>query len=626
MGRPEKVTDMIVFNFLQSKGYVDGNFEQVENDVYVWAKKSSNKRIDELLSGASKRKTGKSGFPEYIVFDAKRNIVIVIEDKKDIKKHVYGELLDQDEESTIYTEIEKVDEFAVNGVLWYAQHLKIEYDVIAIGVSGNSMENLRIDTFLWSKGADSFNNLNLHEIISIGEYRKILLEQEKSQKNLKHNVSMNEKAKELNDFLRDYLGIIEHERLYVLGSILFALEDPIFKMTYSKYSNDQDLAWSIWQTVERKIKGSKLDNKEVVENELRSTLLSLKDAQKEGIKELYPQGALLELTNRVDRVLYDYHKNGEIDIMSMFFNVFLSYSTSGGSDLGIVLTPSHITKLFCDIAEVNNQSKVLDICAGTGGFLTAAWKKVKYDAHYTFEEKEVFRNNNIFAVEKEKSIYTIIALNMFINKDGRSHIYKGDCFSLTDKIKEFECNVGFINPPYSDSVYSEIEFVEHMLDVLLPESVGVAIVPINAISSRTKKHNDIIETKRRILEKNRLIASIQMPVNLFYPKGTETIILVFETGKAHFGKTWFAKYDDGYELIKHQKTRTPTSYAKEKYELLLDAYKRKAETEFSFSKEIRYDEQWVYTLLLDKHYEISDMDLQNTVNEYISYLFKHHYL
>lgn len=618
------MTDMIVFQILQAKGYVDGSFSSVHPDVFVWAKKSGNERINRLLSRASKRKTGNAGFPEYIIYDSKSETVIVIEDKKDVAKHVFGDLMENREDAG-YSEIEKADEFAVNGALWYAKYLKIEYDVIAIGISGNCLEELIIDSFVWNKGAAFFNNLNLHEILSVKEYRNVLLEHSGQQLAADNAAKMNEKARELNDFLRDYLGVIEHERLYVLGAILFALEDPVFKMTYTRYHNDHDLAWSIWHTVERKIRGSKLDSKEDVENELKSTLISLKDAQKEGIKEKYPQGALLELTNRVDRILYEYHKQGELDIMSVFFNVFLSYSTSGGSDLGIVLTPYHVTKLFCDLAEISVSSKIVDICAGTGGFLTAAWKMVKYSDLYTLEEKERFRNNNLFGVEKEKSIYTIIALNMFINKDGRSHIYKGDCFSLIEKVREFECNTGFINPPYSDAVYSEIEFVELMLDVLLPESTGIAIVPINAISSRTKKHKGINSVKKRILQKHKLVASIQMPVNLFYPKGTETIILVFQTGEAHNGSTWFAKFDDGYELIKHQKTRTPGECAERKYREFLEAYREKKETEFSFHREIKYEEQWVYTLLADEDYQIMDSDLQETVNEYIAYLFQNHY-
>ena len=301
--------------------------------------------------------------------------------------------------------------------------------MIAIGISGNHLGELIIDSFVWNKGAAFFNNLNLHEILSVKEYRNVLLEHSGQQFATDNAAKMNEKARKL----------------------------------------------------------------------------------------------------------------------------------------GIVLTPCHVTELFCDLAEISASSKVVDICVGTEEFLTAAWKMVKYSDLYTLEEKERFRNNNLFGVEKEKSIYTIIALNMFINKDGRSHIYKGDCFSLVEKVREFECNTGIINPPYSDAVYSEIEFVELMLDVLLPESTGIAIVPINAISSRTKKHSGINSVKKRILQKHKLVASIQMPVNLFYPKGTETIILVFRADEAHMGSAWFVKFDDGYELIKHQKTRMPGESTERKF-------------------------------------------------------------
>ncbi len=625
MTRVEKVTDMIVFNTLQGKGYVNGNFEPLDKNVYVWIKQSGNEAINRLLSSASKKKTGKKGYPDYIIYDSKADFVIVIEDKKDMGKHVSENIKDEYAEESDFWKFEKAEEFAVDGALWYACNLKEEFDVIAVGVSGNRLEDMIIDTYIWKKDAELFHNLNIHTIYSIQEYRELL--EDKPETKISKAAVMNEWAKKCNNFLRDYLGVIEHERLYVLGSILFALNDPIFRMGYTKYRGDRELAGIIWHTVERKIDGSKINEKDIVKNELKSTLLALGESGKEEIKEKYPKGALLELVNMVDRCLFDYHKNGEIDVISAFFNVFLSYSTSGGSDLGIVLTPPHITRLFCDLAKIDKDSKILDICAGTGGFLTAAWKKIKY-GEKKLKEKEIedFRDHHLFGVEKDKSIFTIISLNMFLNREGNSHIYKGDCFSLEKEIEKFDCNVGFINPPYSDSVYSEIRFVELMLKVLRRGALGVAILPINAISSRTKKHRKIDEIKRSILQKNRLLASIQMPVNLFYPKGTESVILVFHTGEGHHGDTWFARFDDGYELIKHQKTRTPTERAEEKYNALLKAYREKRETDFSFNKQVGYEEQWVYTLLTDNEYEITDYDLQETLNEYVSYLFMNHYL
>lgn len=610
----EKVTDSLVINMLRQNNYIDGSFRSLTKDVFVWADRSENAVIDELLSKASKRKTQKPGYPEFIIFDSKYNIVLVIEDKRDAKFHLYEKIE------------EHVADYAVNGALWYASFLKDQFDVIAIGISGSSMEELLIDHYLWKKDAETFSNLNLHHIVSIHEYRDIVKKQDRNVRSITELRNLTAKAKEINEFLRDYLGIIENKRLYVLGSILYALEDPAFKMAYSAYNNNADLSIFLYQTIERKIKNSGLQNISIIQDELKPAIEGLAHSEKEGAKHEYPNGTLLHLISDVDKTLYDYYKNSELDLISIFFNVFLSYSTSGGSDLGIVLTPSHITKLFTQLAEINTDSRILDPCAGTGGFLTSAWKTISLDPQYTFEQKEHFRKNNLFGVEKDPSIYTIVAVNMFLNKDGRSHIYNNDCFSIKDELKSKDCNVGFINPPYSDEVYPEIAFVELMLDCLLPDSLGIAIVPVNAVSSRTKKHTGIDTIKKRLLLKNQLVASIQMPEQLFYPKGTETIILVFRTGHEHTGKTWFAKFDDGYKLIKQQKVRTPTEISEQNQNELISAYRERKETAFSFNKEITFEDQWVYTLHKETNYTFYTSDLQSAVNDYFAYLIQNRYL
>lgn len=608
----EKVTDTIVFNRLRVNKYVDGNFNALDETIKVWAHKSSNALINQLLSTASKGSTGLQGYPEYIIFDETHNIVIVIENKRDIKFHKY-DVID-----------ERVGDFAVNGALWYASRLKSDFDVIAIAVSGTSEQNLMIDTYAWKKGAESFNNANEHEIRGIDFYRELLLKDAKTVTFENEYKALNDYAKDLNEFLRNYMGIMEHKRLYVLGSILFALEDPVFKMSYSAFDNNKDLGEFLYQTIERKTKNSGLQRADIIRQELKPTLEGM-GTEKKGVKDEYPNGTLVELINRVDNILFDYYKNSQLDLISIFFNVFLSYSTSGGSDLGIVLTPSHITKLFSDLAKVDIDSKVLDPCVGTGGFLTSAWKNITSNLQYTLAQKEYFRKNNLIGVEKEHSIYTIAALNMFINKDGRSNLFCDDCFSIKDQLKNEDCTVGFVNPPYSDEIYAEIEFVELMLDSLLPSSLGIAIIPVNAVSSKTKKHAGLNTIKKRILNKHQLIASIQMPRQLFYPKGTETIVVVFEAHKAHKGKTWFAKYDDMYDLIKHQKMRTPSRSSQKKYEELLQAYRAKEEGEFSFLKKVDHEDQWVYTLHKEIEYDLQDKDIQQKVNDYVAYLIQNRY-
>lgn len=69
--------------------------------------------------------------------------LIVIECKASPKDH---ESKNPNEKSS-----EKSVKFAVDGVLYYAEKLKEEYDVIAIAVSGENCDELVVSNFHWKK-------------------------------------------------------------------------------------------------------------------------------------------------------------------------------------------------------------------------------------------------------------------------------------------------------------------------------------------------------------------------------------------------------------------------------------------------------------------------------------------
>ncbi|HEL1033871.1 TPA: hypothetical protein TVB57_001738, partial [Streptococcus equi subsp. zooepidemicus] len=49
------------------------------------------------------------------------------------------------------------------------------------------------------------------------------------------------------------------------------------------------------------------------------------------------------------------------DYIGRFYGEFMSYSGGDGQSLGIILTPRHITDLFCDLLDVKPTDKVLDM-------------------------------------------------------------------------------------------------------------------------------------------------------------------------------------------------------------------------------------------------------------------------
>ena len=52
------------------------------------------------------------------------------------------------------------------------------------------------------------------------------------------------------------------------------------------------------------------------------------------------------------------------DYLGMFYGEFMSYSGEDGQSLGIILTPKHVTELFCDLISLKPTDRVLDPCCG----------------------------------------------------------------------------------------------------------------------------------------------------------------------------------------------------------------------------------------------------------------------
>ena len=119
MAKREVKTDLWVYNLLRDA--------QINFD----AQGSSIKEINEALKTASKNLTGKVGFPEYVAIV--KDFLLVIEDKPDISKHI------KKENDVISSQSSAIKNYAVNGAVFYAQHIAKHTSykkIIAFGISG----------------------------------------------------------------------------------------------------------------------------------------------------------------------------------------------------------------------------------------------------------------------------------------------------------------------------------------------------------------------------------------------------------------------------------------------------------------------------------------------------------
>ncbi len=257
------------------------------------------------------------------------------------------------------------------------------------------------------------------------------------------------------------------------------------------------------------------------------------------------------------------------DLLGKFYEVFLKYG-NGAKDIGIVLTPRHITEFSSRILSVNSNDIVFDPACGTGGFLVAAYDMVRQNEP---DEVEMFKKHKIFGIEQQANVASLAIVNMIFRGDGKNNIINGDCLAinLNRKIRNGELSAEYqekegdrkpitkvlMNPPFALKRDDEQEFtfIEHALKQMTDGGLLLSVVPISVMYSGAKD----LAWRKRLLENNTVLSVISFPNDLFYPQASvEPVIIVIRKGHKHTAdkKTLFVRItDDGF--VKLKKRRLP---------------------------------------------------------------------
>ncbi|MBN2396395.1 MAG: N-6 DNA methylase [Candidatus Atribacteria bacterium] len=539
----ERITENIVREKLRVLEYYNN-----ENDIRVEEQKSEIEAVKKLLQKASKTGGKGKGAPEFIISSASTpDFLIIIECKADVRNHESGRR-------------NQPVQYAVDGVLHYGKNLCKEFNIIAIAVSGESSSEIRISSFVFTKGDIKYrelinqNNQPIRTLLSWDEFISNATYNPTIQR-IRYDELM-ACARELHDFMRDYAKLTESEKPLLVSGTLIALKDKVFAKGFGDYSPD-DLQKQWLHVIKTEIERAEIPNakKQNMVQPYSSISTHPELGRPSGKTALkYPRGVLYELIRMLKEKVWpfinEYH---DFDIVGQFYGEFLKYTGGDKKSLGIVLTPRHITELFADLANVQKSSKILDICAGTGGFLIAAMHKMMKQTE-TDEERKLIKREGLIGVEQQPNMYALAASNMILRGDGKANLYQGSCFdeAITEGIKKHKCNIGMINPPYSqgDSDLHELVFVKHLLDCLSEEtnSIGIAIVPMSCAITPNPLRDELLNF-------HTLEAVMSMPDELFYPVGTVTCIMVFTAHIPHATsnrKTWFGYWKhDGFVKTKH---------------------------------------------------------------------------
>ena len=243
--------------------------------------------------------------------------------------------------------------------------------------------------------------------------------------------------------------------------------------------------------------------------------------------------------------------NSGRDVLGQAYEQFLKYANDA-KELGIVLTPRHITRLAAEMADVQKKDIVFDPACGTGGFLVAALDKVRKDGGSI----ENFKKGSLYGVEQDPLVATLAIVNMIFRGDGSSTIAEGDCFKSIRAIPKKATKV-LMNPPFADKDHYEWKFVDRALEQMEDGGLLFAVLPTTVMGS-SDDSRDEITWRKELLKGNTLISVISLPKDLFTPhvsKGTYGVLI--RKGRPHVPKkdrvVW-AILHDGVRKTKTQRS------------------------------------------------------------------------
>ena len=608
--------------------YIQNRLEAVE--IFSDMQSSRNIELDGALSTASKNQTELRGYPDHIALV--EDFVLVMEDKADRLKLVMRD------GGEISQTVDATKNYALNGALFYA--LKIidgtRYKkIFAFGNAGDRKHHVIKPIFIDADKnitdlpeVDTFKNFTAENIDAY--YRRMVLKETSPEEvELKKIL---QRAKTLHEYLRSYAQLGEEDKPLVVSGILLALAESRYGFDLNQLTGDKI-----------KTDGAKIF--ELVENHLKRTNVS-PDGKRHQVLDQFRLIKNFPALNAVNRTLnktplkfftefiadniFDAVVNNLAeDYLGRFYGEFISYSGGNGQSLGVVLTPRHITELFCELVDLKPDDVVFDPCCGTGGFLIAAMNHMLKQTDDDYQRKHI-KQNQLHGIELRPNMFSTATTNMILRGDGKSNLTCGDFFAHdAKKLQPNGYTVGFMNPPYAQGDkpetkhLTELRFVLHLLESVTRGGRVAAIVPVSAMIGKTRDDKLV---KGDILHDHTLEGVISLNKNTFYRIGVVPCIAVFTAGEPH-PKSKRVKFinfeDDGFEVKKHVGL-VETERAKDKKFYLLDCWHGKikdAPSKFMVETTIEPADEWLHSFYYYNDELPANKDFDDTVADYLTFEF-----
>lgn len=286
------------------------------------------------------------------------------------------------------------------------------------------------------------------------------------------------------------------------------------------------------------------------------------------------------------------------DIQGDIYEYLLKHTSEAGKN-GQFRTPRHIIQLITELLEPDLDGKICDLACGSGGFLVGAYQHIitKYSNTIIEDEnglptgidgkkispKDYYKLDNkiFYGFDIDPTMIRIATMNLMMHGIVKPNIQNIDTLSTNyekyeNEILESKFKYILANPPFtgkinsleisdnlqkiyqhkfdkeneriSQSVQSELLFLERIIYMLEGEGKAAVVIPEGVLFSSSTPHK---KTRELLLKECTLNGVISMPEGVFLPyTGVKTSILIFEKVKikAEYDIWFYEMKSDGYTL------------------------------------------------------------------------------
>lgn len=429
------------------------------------------------------------------------------------------------------------------------------------GVAGNNSESFLVKTLYFDGNNFVYVKLNGIEataLLTSDQINTILETNEPDIKDAKFDLKLFlSKANKINEIL--HLGAVNpHNRASVMAALLLTtLNESRPNLNSPPLILIQDINSRVELILREQGKGEFVNHIKISPPTTTDNHVKMKKALVDTLQELY------------DLNIRSAMQSGD-DWLGAFYEVFLKYA-SWAQDLGIVLTPRHITKFAAEVMNIQSSDILYDPTCGTGGFLVAGFDHVKQNADQAQVNR--FKQHSVFGIEQDDRIAALAVVNMIFRGDGKNNIKDGNCFAnhLETTIVDGTSSAKYttvpsktppitkvmMNPPFAlkKSDEKEFMFIEHTLKQMQHGGILFCVLPYSSMV-RPNKYSQW--RKEHLLSKNTLLSVVTFPGDLFYPVGVTTVGVFIKKGIPHPKKQevlWIRALNDG--LLKSKGKRLP---------------------------------------------------------------------